>query len=41
VRTWQAARTATTSLLPMVIESGGTELGAVFTEQVERAVARG
>ena len=30
-----------TSLLPMAIESDGAELGAVFAELVERAVARG
>jgi len=41
VRLWRAARTATTSLLPMAIESDGAELGAVLAELVERAVARG
>lgn len=30
-----------TSLLPMAIESDGAELGAVFAELIERAVARG
>ena len=30
-----------TSLLPMAVESDGAELGAVFAELVERAVARG
>ncbi|MFN2494891.1 MAG: D-alanine--D-alanine ligase [Pseudonocardiaceae bacterium] len=30
-----------TSLLPMAIEADGTELGTVFAELVERAVARG
>ena len=30
-----------TSLLPIVIKADGAELGAVFAELVERAVARG